>query len=84
MYRYVFLMNCHPQWESSIRSLVTNGIVCYKTIKGAAHVYQIAKEKLNQHFIENMYGYWIKKPSEVDNFTIRMPNNLVGSIQVRL
>lgn len=86
MCRYVFLMKHYPQWESSVKSLTKNGIVCYKTLKEAAFAYQIAKQKLNQYFIENKYGYWIKKPSEIDNFTIYMSNGLgdVGSIQVSL
>ena len=39
-------------WTSSIRFLVTNDIVYYKTIKGAAYDNQIAKKKLNQHFTD--------------------------------
>jgi len=40
----------------------------YRKVKGLAEAYQNAKQRLFDHFVQQSYGYWAKKPPEQDDF----------------
>lgn len=42
--------------------------ISYGKLKDLAEAYQEAERRLFQHFIQESYGYWVKKPAEQNNF----------------